>query len=504
MTETATATASVTIWAVVFIIALPVLIIFAGELQERLRLRGSLLEQPLGTLRNSFLPAATALVIAVGLFNIDRSSILVRLLASAVVVTAAIATLQAIRYAFERAKKRSETPGVRSVPKLLNIVPQMFVIAVAFWILVAGVWDVDLSGIFAALGVTSLIISVALQPTLSGLASGMLLLSDRPFEPGDWISLDGGIEGVVTDIGWRTSRIQDRNGDIFVIPNFKLSDGTITNFSKPAGLHRVVVSLQVAYSNPPTRAKEMLLAAARSVPNVLEDPGPVIRVGPIDDPLMGYDVQMWIDDYKDAPQVKSDFGALVWYQSNRLGVPLPSPAYDLYHHDPIQEAADAEMTNDEIVQRLGLAAEFASLDRETLAEVANSVEPVRFRAGESIVALDASNPGVYLIWQGTARMTNPTHPQSFVDIGEGGIVGDMVASARLRVPHHVVATTDCEVLVIDNTVAGAVAANHPAVVTAWRELVAIRASRLSSPITESSAAWSPDVEPDSVEERKTP
>lgn len=485
-----TASSSVTVWAIVFVVALPIIIILAGELQERLRLRGSLLEKPLATLRNSFLPAATALVIAVGLFDIDDTSLLVRLLASVVVATATIAALQAIRYAFARARKRSETPGVRSVPKLLNIVPQLLVIVVSFWFLVTAVWDVDLSGIFAALGVTSLIISLALQPTISGLASGLLLLSDRPFEPGDWISLDGGIEGVVTDIGWRTSRIQDRNRDVFVIPNYKLSEGTITNFSQPAPLHRVVVSLQVAYSNPPTRAKEMLLAAARATPNVLEDPKPVVRVGPIDDPLMGYDVQMWIDDYKDSPQVKSDFGALVWYQSNRMGVPLPSPAYDLYHHDPHQEASDAEMTTDEIVDRLSLSSQFGSVDQNTLRELAKGVEPVRFRAGETIVASDHADPNVYLIWQGTVRMLNPNDPRALVDIGPGGIVGDMVASSRLRVPHNVVATTDCEVLVIDGHAAGALAADHPDVVAAWRELVAIRSSRLSLSHDEPQAGWS--------------
>lgn len=486
------ASTSVTVWAIVFIIALPILIIFAGELQERLRLRGSLLEKPLGTLRNSFLPAATALVIAVGLFDLSTTSLLVRVLASLVVFTAAIAALQAIRYAFARAKERSQTPGVRSVPKLLNIVPQLGVIVIAFWVLVSGVWDIDLSGIFAALGVTSLIISLALQPTISGLASGLLLLSDRPFEPGDWISVDGGIEGVVTDIGWRTSRIQDRNRDVFVIPNFKLSEGTITNFSKPAPLHRVSVSLQVAYSNPPTRAVEMLLAAARATPNVLEDPEPGVRVGPIDDPLMGYDVHMWIDDYKDAPQVKSDFGALVWYQSNRMGVPLPSPAYDLFHHDPLQEAADAEMATDQIVDRLGLSSELASVDQDALAALAESVKPSRFREGETIMAFDRPDPNVYLIWQGTARMFNPDDPRALVDIGAGGIVGELIASARLRVPYRVVATTDCEVLVIEGHAAGSLAAAHPDVVTAWRQLVAIRSARLSSSHDEAQAGWMPD------------
>lgn len=87
-------------------------------------------------------------------------------------------------------------------------------------------------------------------------------------------------------------------------------------------------------------------------------------------------------------------------------------------------------------------------------------------------------------------MLNPNDPRALVDIGPGGIVGDMVASSRLRVPHNVVATTDCEVLVIDGHAAGALAADHPDVVAAWRELVAIRSSRLSLSHDEPQAGWS--------------
>jgi small-conductance mechanosensitive channel len=490
----------VAVWAIIFILLFPILIIFAGELQERLRVRGSLLEKPLATLRTYFLPAIAALIVVVALFDVDETSALARVLATAVVASAAVAMLQAIRYAFARAKEPTESADVSSVPRLLNIMPQIVVIVFAGWFLVSVVWDIDLSGLLAALGVTSLVVSLALQPTLSGLASGMLLISDRPFEPGDWISVDGGIEGVVTDIGWRTSTIQDRNRDVFVIPNYKLSEGTITNFSKPAPLHRVVVSLQVAYSNPPSRARAMLLAAARATPNVLEDPEPVVRVGPIDDPLMGYDVQMWIDDYKDSPQVKSDFGALVWYQSNRMGVPLPSPAYDLYHHDPIQETADAEMSTEEIVDKLSLSSELSSVDRESLVELAQSVRPVRFRVGESIVSFDQPDTDVYLIWQGSARMFNPDNPRALIDIGEGGIVGDMVTSSRLRVPHSVVAMTDCETLVIEGQAVGELAANHPSIVAVWRQMVAIRTARLSAPLHGPQGGWLRDGMVDATEE----
>ena len=95
----------------------------------------------------------------------------------------------------------------------------------------------------------------------------------------------------------------------------------------------------------------------------------------IDDPLMGYNVHMWIDDYTISPRVKSDFGALVWYQSHRMDVPLPSPAFDLYHHDPIQEAADATLTVDQLIDRIRRASVFSELNDTDIRELAEAAVP---------------------------------------------------------------------------------------------------------------------------------
>jgi CRP-like cAMP-binding protein len=145
---------------------------------------------------------------------------------------------------------------------LVLLVPRIVIVLVTAWFLLSVVWDVNLSAALTALGVTSLVISFALQDTLSGLASGFLLLSDHPFRPGDWITADD-IEGVVVDVNWRTTHIADRNGDTIVVPNSQLASTSITNRTSHNPVHRVVVNLQVAFSNPPTLAKDMLLAAAR-------------------------------------------------------------------------------------------------------------------------------------------------------------------------------------------------------------------------------------------------
>jgi len=465
------------LWAALLVVLLPVLIIGAGEVQERLRQRGSLLEKPVATFRNWVLPLGALWILVVLIFNVSRTNILSQAIASAALIAATAAILQVIRYFTEEARARSKIPGTRSVPQLFMMVPRLVVLIVAGWLLFSAIWNVDLTGLFAALGVTSLVISLALQDTLSGLASGFLLLSDKPFEPGDWIETDD-IEGKVVDTNWRSSRIRDRNGDLIVIPNSVLAGATVTNFDQPARLHRVVVSLQVAYANPPTNAIEMLLAAARATKGVLPDPPPQVRVVQIDDPLMGYDVQMWIDDYTISPRVKSDFGALVWYQSHRMDVPLPSPAFDLYHHDPIQEAADAELTVDQLADRIRRASVFSELNDTDIGELANAAVPERFRRGETILPAGIVSREIYVLWSGRARIMLAGASDVFIELSDGDVFGVVSRSRDKAASQAVIAVADCEVVRIDASTAGAVASRNPSLADGLNQLLSSRNRRL--------------------------
>ncbi len=77
----------------------------------------------------------------------------------------------------------------------------------------------------AALGIGGLAIGLALQDTLTNLFAGVNLLLERAIQMGDTVRLESGWEGVVEDIGWRTSRIRLKTGDLLIIPNVKLAQG---------------------------------------------------------------------------------------------------------------------------------------------------------------------------------------------------------------------------------------------------------------------------------------
>mgnify|MGYP001812899698 CR=1 FL=1 len=468
------------IWSFAVILLVPIVILGTAEVKERLRQSESPLLAPVNTVRNWVLPFFAAWVLLGPVLGVAADAWGWRVIATGLVLSLARAGGQVLRVIGEGIRSRPSGPQRRPVPRLVLALPRLALIITAGAVVIGGVWGVDLSAALTALGVTSLVVSFALQDTLSGLASGVLLLNDRPFKTGDWIS-SGSTEGVVVDINWRTSRIRDRNGDLIIVPNSQLAGASIINYSAPRNLHRVVVSLQVAFANPPTLAREMLLDAARSVPGVLADPPPKVMVTTIDDPLMGYDVAMWVGDYAIVPRVRSDFGALVWYHSRRHNVPLPSPAQDLFLHDPIAEAKAAQPSTAELREALRGAPLLEPLPDEDLDRLAHGARRLRYRSEELMFDSASEGRDLLVIVEGTARLVllEAGFGEAVVsDVGAGDIVGLLDTRRGETGVVALRAVTDCEVIAVPNDVMGEIGSRNAEVGAAFNRLVALRQRRV--------------------------
>jgi len=486
------ATVTTIAWTAAFVIIAPLVIIGAGELEGRLTYRDSPFVPAVSILRTWVLPLLAILVVGGGFLGFD--SLIVRLVGTALVI-AVTADLIVILAVFVRMLKvRGADDTRKQVPRLLLALPRISLILFAAWILLTGVWSVNLSSLFATLGVSTLIVSVALQDTLSGIASGFLLMLDRPFQPGDWINAEA-VEGRVVDTNWRSTRIQNRDGDLIVVPNGQLAGATITNYDEPERLHRIVIPVQVAFVNPPTVAKSMLLEAARATPGVLSDPGPTIQVNQVDDPLMGYEAHLWVDDYALVPRVSSDFRSLVWYMSERRGVPLPSPAFDLYTYDGVQVAEAAKPDPAEVRRRLTRSPLFAQLSDADTDRLSSTARPARFAAGEAIVAVQRDQPSLFVLWSGRARLEvidDGGTVHDVADLGPGDVCGVVTASPDWPVLPRTVAVTDCEVTVISLDESGTIISKNPELADALNQIANRRSRRIERLITDLTAI---DAEP---------
>lgn len=484
------------VWAAVMIVVLPLVIIGMGELEERLRQRDSAHQRSVSIVRTWVLPLLAVWALAQVLFDPADDNPLVGVLGSALVIAASAAVLSSLATVVAAVRDRPRAEGRRPVPRLVLAMPRLVVLLTTGWLLLSGVWNVDLSAALTALGVTSLVVSFALQDTLSGIASGFTLLADQPFQPGDWIRA-GDVEGRVVDINWRSSRIRTRDGDLVIVPNGQLASGTITNYDEPVRLHRIVFPLQVAYANAPTRAKEMLLAAARATPGVLTTPEPSVLVVQVDDPLMGYEVHMWVEDYAIVPAVRSAFGSLVWYHSHRYDVPLPSPAQDLFLWDGERNAAGGRRDEASLAAGLRSSPLLAELGDEELHALAGGATAAHFAEGETVLP-DGSDQLV-LVEEGRARLevVGPGgQALPVADIGEGEIVGVLGLEAPPGSTISVVAQGDCRVIELAPDVAGAVISRSPALSAAMDQLATSRRGRIRRTLRRTAEHDQRPLEPD--------
>jgi small-conductance mechanosensitive channel len=115
------------------------------------------------------------------------------------------------------------------------------VLKVAVWIigclvLLSGL-GVSITPMITALGIGGLAISLALQDTLSNFFAGLHLLIEKPIRLGDFVKLEWGQEGYVANIGWRTTRLRMSSNDLVIVPNNKLMQSVVINYSRPSPAH---------------------------------------------------------------------------------------------------------------------------------------------------------------------------------------------------------------------------------------------------------------------------
>lgn len=126
----------------------------------------------------------------------------------------------------------TNTMGLKQEPTLSNIM-SAFIRIICFitgLIAIAKIWDYDLTGLIASLGILSLALALAAKDALANVFGSLIIVIERPFKPGDWISTNG-IEGTVEKVSFRSTSIRTLTQELVFIPNSILSNTAITNFT---------------------------------------------------------------------------------------------------------------------------------------------------------------------------------------------------------------------------------------------------------------------------------
>jgi len=222
---------------------------------------------------------------------------------------------------------RAMTRSSRFEPTVANFLSSL--VKYALWALVLvtvlGQFGVQTTSILAALGGMALAVGLALQGTLSNVASGVMILVQKPFKVGEAINA-GSVTGTVQQIGLFTTELK-QFGLFVMVPNSELWNQAIVNYNRHP-TRRLELVVGIAYGDSMARAREELLKLALTDDRVLDDPEPVTFVSSLDDSSVGIGMRVWCST-PDYLGLSWDMTEAVKARFDDVGISIPFPQREI-------------------------------------------------------------------------------------------------------------------------------------------------------------------------------
>jgi len=221
---------------------------------------------------------------------------------------------------------------VPNISKLL----QGFLAMVVYWITIAvglmivlSALGVDITPLFAVFGGGAFILAFAMQETLGNLAAGLMIMINRPFDEGHYVTI-AGLGGTVKHVSVVSTTITTPDNQVIVIPNSKVWGDVITNVTA-SDTRRVDLVFGIGYNDSIEKAQAVLEEVVTAHPLVLKDPAPVIRVNELADSAVNFIVRPWTKT-EDYWTVYWDLQRTVKEVFDARSISIPFPQTEMHLH----------------------------------------------------------------------------------------------------------------------------------------------------------------------------
>lgn len=428
--------------AVIVSVGLPLVLIVLTEISNALVRRGSRAAPIVLMVRNYLVPVAALLVLISQPGAWEGSGTWPKVVTTVFGLLVILVVINAVNHlVFHRGAKgswRDRFPTIFS--DLIRFVFIIVGIALLFW----WVWNADVAGVFAALGVTSIIVGLALQNAVGSIITGLLLVFEAPFEMGDWIET-GGIRGQVVEVNWRAVHLDTGNG-IEVMPTANLAGGSFTNLSRSPQPYAAVIELEFGTDDPPGAVRALMVAVARDIPLVSSEAEPTATT------LTGakYAVAIPLENPGDRGAVADAFATRVWYAARRADLHLDG------------DLTDDWRTPERLQTALRHVAPLLSMLPADAEALASGARLERYCAGEVLLRPGPLPDATRFILTGDVQLGIPTD-SGFVEVtrlGRDDAVG-LTALTRHASVARAVALSEVEVVSIPVTLLDDVVRAHP-------------------------------------------
>lgn len=220
-------------------------------------------------------------------------------------------------------------------PRTVTLFDQILKIVIAgaavYFLFLA--WGVNVGAYLAGAGIIGIAVGFAAKDTLANFFSGIFILADAPYQAGDFIVLDSGERGMVSQIGLRSTRLLTRDDIEITIPNAVIGNAKIINESRGRWeKQRVRVQVGVAYGSDIDHVSATLLAVARQNPEIDDDPEPRVRFRSFGDSGLNFELLGWIHQPVLRGRVLHDLNSEIYRRFVAERIEIPYPKRDVYLH----------------------------------------------------------------------------------------------------------------------------------------------------------------------------
>ena len=225
------------------------------------------------------------------------------------------------------AKKTKRKPNDALI-QLTNISLKIVLVILGL-IYILNLWGVEVAPLLAGVGIGGIAIAFALQNSLGNIFGGISIILDKSIRVGDFLTLENGTSGKVTQVGLRSTKILTRDNESLIVPNSKLSESIIHNVAMPEPKSRVIVPFSVAYGSDIEQVKKIVMNEIKKIEWFVEDPAPFVRFMEMGDSSLKFKTYFFVSSFDVKLDATDEANTRIYNALNKAGIEIPFPHMDV-------------------------------------------------------------------------------------------------------------------------------------------------------------------------------
>ena len=313
-----------------------VMIFSNSLLQITKRTQSHVDDQLIGILKRPFFLTLFFFFLGMALKTVGMSpgieAVLIRILASILAFTwmmRGFKVLNLLLDTLSKFKGKYEMIQPKTIP-LFDLIGKILLIAMGSYALLI-IWGINPTAWLASAGVIGIAVGFAAKDTLANLFSGFFIIADTPYKVGDFINLDSGERGMVTQVGMRSTRILTRDDVEITVPNNVIGNAKIINESSgQSEKTRIRIKVGAAYGTDVQHVCDVLMSVAEAHEEVVRDPAARVRFRSFGASSLDFELLVWIAQPVLRGRISHELNMQVYAAFNAAGIEIPYAKQDVY------------------------------------------------------------------------------------------------------------------------------------------------------------------------------